>query len=206
MIKRDLFEFDNLIRTNKDITYISGSDEAGRGAMAGPIVVASVILPKSYQNSLIRDSKKLPKKLRESLFNEIIEVALTYDIKIYDSEIVDKLNPKATSILGMQESIQSLKITPEICLVDGEKIEIDGFECIKIIKGDDLSQNIAAASILAKVTRDQIMVNYAKKFPHYNFEKHKGYCTLEHQSLVIQFGVLPIHRLTYAPIKKIIKK
>lgn len=196
--------FDDAIRQEHKVTLISGSDEAGRGAMAGPIVVASVILPADYANPAINDSKLIPSKLREQLFTEIVAVALDYQIKIYDNLFVDQYNPKQTSRIGMQESIAMLQPQPELCLLDAEKIVCD-LPTLPLIKGDAKSQSIAAASILAKVTRDRIMIELGKEYPEYGFEQHKGYCTKKHTENVSKFGVLACHRVTYKPIKCIME-
>lgn len=173
--------------------------------MAGPIVVASVILPSNYKNPLIKDSKKLSKPQREVLCAEIKQVALSYAIEIIKSVDVDLLNPKQASKIGMMNSIKNLKIKPDISLIDAEKIEIKDYICLPFIKGDNLSQSIAAASILAKTTRDNIMIEYGKLYPEYNFALHKGYCVKDHVLKTQQFGVLPIHRKTYKPIKDILE-
>ncbi|QEH61645.1 ribonuclease HII [Spiroplasma chinense] len=206
MIDNSRFLFDKQIKQERNVSLISGSDEVGRGAMAGPIVVASVILKEDYFNPEIKDSKKIVEKKREALYDEIIQNCISYDIKVYDSKIVDQLNPKATSVLGMKESIKSLSIKPELCLIDGEKVELEGYETLKLIKGDNLSQSIAAASIIAKVFRDNIMKNYDITYTGYNFAKHKGYCTFDHIKRVEELGVLDIHRVTYSPIAKLKEK
>ncbi|AGY41633.1 Ribonuclease HII [Mesoplasma florum W37] len=205
MIDESRILFDSQIREKYKTDFISGSDEAGRGAMAGPVVVASVILPKDYKNCLIRDSKKLSKKQRKLLCEEIKSVAISYAIEIIEADEVDILNPKQASRIGMTKSIMNLKPKPDLCLIDAENIIIQEYVCAPFIKGDDLSQSIAAASILAKTTRDNIMLDYAKIYPEYNFESHKGYCVKEHVEKTKMHGVLPIHRKTYKPIKDILE-
>lgn len=206
MIINERYLFDQQIRNNENVEFISGSDEVGRGAMAGPIVVASLILKPSYNNVLIRDSKLLSSKQRENLYNEIIENSIDCSIKEYDAKIVDKLNPKATSVLGMLESIKDLKIKPDVCLIDGEDIQLSGYKTYKVIKGDNLSQTIAAASIIAKVYRDRLMEGFDTIYPMYNFKKHKGYCTKEHIQRLEEYGVLDIHRISYKPVANIKEK
>ncbi|AOG60235.1 ribonuclease HII [Spiroplasma helicoides] len=206
MIDESRFIFDKNIKQQYQVKLISGSDEVGRGAMAGPIVVASVVLKENYFNPLIKDSKKLSEPQRESLYDEIINNCICYSIKSYDSKIVDKLNPKKTSIIGMTETIQDLKLKPELCLIDGENVFLDDYSFLKIIKGDNLSQSIAAASILAKVYRDRIMIDYDSKYEGYNFTSHKGYCTKDHIKRVETLGILDIHRMSYKPIAKIKEK
>ncbi|AXK51060.1 ribonuclease HII [Spiroplasma alleghenense] len=201
-----LVSFDKEVKTQYNVDVISGTDEAGRGAMAGPVVVASVILPKGYQNYEIKDSKLLNSNQREILYQEIISQAICWEVDIIDNEEVDLINPKQASRQGMVKTIEKLKTKPQLALVDAEKIVINNIEVLSLIKGDYLSQSIAAASIVAKVTRDNIMKLFHEKYPLYEFDKHKGYCTLKHQALVKELGVLPIHRKSYKPIKQILKE
>ncbi|AHI53684.1 ribonuclease HII [Spiroplasma sabaudiense Ar-1343] len=200
------FLFDQNIRFSESVNLISGSDEVGRGAMAGPVVVASIILPSDYDNERIKDSKLLSSKQRDSLYQELVNIAIDYKISIIDHSEVDRINPKQASCKGMIETISQLEIVPQLALTDGERVTVPGVRNLAIIKGDNLSQTIGAASILAKVTRDEIMLEYAKRYPEYQFDKHKGYCTIAHQKLVKELGVLPIHRKTYKPIIKILKE
>ncbi|WP_026389724.1 ribonuclease HII [[Acholeplasma] multilocale] len=206
MIDNSRIDFDNQIRKDHNLEIISGSDEAGRGAMAGPVVVATVILPSDYQNPLIKDSKKINEVNRNKLYEEIIKIALDYKVEIFSAQQVDELNPKRSSVLGMINSIKKLKIKPEISLIDGEKLTEDGINSIQLIKGDDKSQTIAAASIIAKVTRDRMMIEYAKQFPNYDFDKHKGYCTKGHYQKLDENGITEIHRISYKPVYERIKK
>ncbi|QHX35835.1 ribonuclease HII [Spiroplasma sp. TIUS-1] len=201
-----LFEFDNEIKMTNNVSLISGSDEVGRGAMAGPIVVASVILNHDFEDKRIRDSKIVPKKIREILFELIKANSISYSIKVYDSDYVDKVNPKQTSKNGMLETISDLKVKPEIALLDAEKLDINGIQTVSLIKGDSKSQSIAAASILAKVYRDRIMDAYDTQYPGYSFSNHKGYCTKAHYIAVDNLGVLDIHRKSYKPIIEAINK
>lgn len=200
------FLFDQNQKHDHQVTIISGSDEVGRGAMAGPIVVASVILKPNYCNPAIKDSKLLSALKRDVIFQQIISNCISYAIKVYDAVIVDELNPKQTSIKGMIETIKQLSIKPDLCLIDGEDVKIPNYKTLKIIKGDFKSQSIAAASILAKVHRDRIMEEYDIKYKGYNFAKHKGYCTLEHIKKVKKLGILSIHRQSYKPIIKLKEK
>ncbi|WP_028126464.1 ribonuclease HII [Williamsoniiplasma lucivorax] len=194
--------FDQQIRQDYQVEIISGSDEAGRGAMAGPIVVASVILPLDYENGEIKDSKQLSALKRKQLFEEIQKVALSFAIEIIPANQVDELNPKQASVVGMINSIQKLQITPELSLIDGEKIKHPTINALQLIKGDNLSQNIAAASILAKVTRDLIMQELDQKHPGYAWSQNKGYVTKRHQECLKSLGISPEHRKTYSPVKK----
>ncbi|WP_339022451.1 ribonuclease HII [Spiroplasma endosymbiont of Crioceris asparagi] len=201
-----LWDFDNQIRNQYNIKILSGSDEVGRGAMAGPIVVASIIMKEDFFDTRIKDSKLLSETMRESLYDLIIENCISYSICEYDAQNVDKLNPKRASQLGMIDTIKKLKVKPEMCLVDAEKIVIDGYEINSIIKGDYKSFSIACASIIAKVYRDRILTNYEHKWPGYGFKNHKGYCTKSHIEATTKLGILPVHRLSYKPIKLIKEK
>ncbi len=184
---------------------IVGLDEAGRGPMAGPLVVGAVIFKKGYYNELINDSKQLSEKKREELFDIIIKDALAYQIEIIDVEEVDKLNVYQASKKGMIDAIQHISINPDYALSDAMPLG-DIIEHVAIIKGDSLSISIGAASILAKVTRDRIMKEYDKQYPEYGFAKHKGYPTKQHKEALRQFGVTPIHRRSFQPVKDVLNK
>lgn len=185
---------------NLGYTYIAGCDEAGRGPLAGPLVVAACILPTDYDNPSIDDSKKLNEKKRELLFEEIKKVALDYVIEIISVEEVDKLNIYRASKVGMERCLKKLHHRYDAVLTDAMPIdEIKPYEAI--IKGDAKSQSIAAASILAKVTRDHIMYELDKEYPLYDLASNKGYGTKKHIEAIEKYGILPIHRRTYEPIK-----
>ena len=177
---------------------VAGIDEAGRGSLAGPVVCACVIMPMSEVDIIdgIDDSKKLSEKKREELFEKITKKALSYSIVEIDEKTIDKINILNATKLGMKKALESLKVKPEIVLIDAVKIESNILQ-ENIIKGDALSYNIAAASILAKVYRDRLMKKYDEKFPIYNFAKHKGYGTKEHIQKLKEFGPCPIHRSTF---------
>lgn len=181
----------------KGYKRIAGVDEAGRGPLAGPLVVASVILKEGYSNENINDSKKLTDKKRRMLFNEIINNSLSYCIIVVDNQIVDKLNIyEATK----QAMISSLKeVGCDYALVDAMKLEIDNY--LPLIKGDAKSTSIAAASILAKVYRDDLMLAYDKLYPQYDFKHNKGYGSKKHLEALDQFGPCKIHRLSYKPVR-----
>ncbi|AHF58155.1 ribonuclease HII [Spiroplasma eriocheiris] len=198
------FEQD-LLKQYPQVKIFSGSDEAGRGCLAGPLVAATVVLPSDYFNPAIKDSKKLTTYQREQLFVEITKVALDYAIYTVSVEQVEEMNPKQASIFGMEQTIQMLKIKPDLNLTDAEKLS-SYFNYQNIIDGDNLSQSIGAASILAKVTRDLMMVDYHKRYPVYNFKNNKGYGTKEHLMALQKYGLCPLHRKTYAPVKKLLKK
>ncbi|MHB8903860.1 MAG: ribonuclease HII [Patescibacteria group bacterium] len=187
---------------------IGGVDEAGRGPLAGPVVAACVVIGPDFKIDstdleLINDSKKLSAKKREKLFGLIKEKALAVEIGIVDNLIIDKINILQASFLAMRRAIKKLKIEPDYILVDGN-FKIPKLEKPQeaIIGGDGKVWAIAAASIIAKVSRDWLMSEMAKKYPEYEFEKHKGYGTKLHLEKITEFGPCPIHRMSFAPIKK----
>ncbi len=181
-------------------TIIAGCDEAGRGPIAGPLVVATCVLPNDFYDERINDSKKLTEKKRELLYDLIVEKALDYKIIIYDEKEVDRLNVYQASKLGMEDGVRGLKLKAEVVLSDAMPLQLD-IPVEPIIKGDAKSITIAAASILAKVTRDRIMYEYDALYPEYGFKNHKGYPTKKHKEAILEYGVLPIHRRTFEPIK-----
>lgn len=184
----------------KGYQYIVGLDEAGRGPMAGELVVAGVIFPKGFYDERINDSKQLTAKKREALYQIIIENALCYHIEVISVEDVDRLNVYQASKQGMEKCAKILKKENMFALSDA--MPLDEIEHLAIIKGDTLSMSIAGASILAKVTRDRLMENYAKLYPMYGFEKHKGYVTKLHKETLKKYGVCPIHRKSFGPVKE----
>ncbi len=192
----------------KGFEFIAGCDEAGRGPLCGPVVCAAVILPKDYHNEEINDSKKLNEKVREKLFIEIKEHALSYAICVVSPQEIDEINIYEASRIGMVRALNDLKISPDYILTDAMPL-YDFFEIPKeaLIHGDAKAQSIAAASILAKVTRDHIMQELDKKYPNYHFAKHKGYPTKEHLALLDEYRpIKEIYRFTYGPVKKFIKE
>lgn len=185
-----------------DLGYqvIAGCDEAGRGPMAGPLTVAAVVFDKDYYDERINDSKQLSEKKREALYDLIIENAKAFAIVVIPVEKVDELNVYEASRQGMIEAYQSLGIDVDYVLTDAMPLN-NGMAHEAIIKGDALSISIAAASILAKVTRDRLMKQYDLEYPEYHFGKHKGYVTKEHKALLKQYGPCPIHRKSFGPVK-----
>ena len=175
---------------------IAGIDEAGRGPLAGPVVVASVIMPLDNIIDGINDSKKLSEKKRNELFEKIKQTAISYHIEVIDEKIIDDINILNATKLGMKNCIDKLDKTPDVVLIDAVKIDSD-VQTVSIIKGDAKSYSIAAASILAKVYRDNLMLQYDKEYPVYNFAKHKGYGTKMHIDAIKQYGICPIHRRTF---------
>lgn len=177
---------------------VIGIDEAGRGPIAGPLVVAGVILPLGYENPEIYDSKKCTEKKRDELFDVILENALEYEILIISEQEIDELNIYRATQKAMDTIAQGLQAS--IVLTDAMPLPFCDKEVHDIIKGDQKSTSIAAASILAKVTRDRIMIELDAQYPEYGFKKHKGYPTAAHLEALKQFGVLPIHRKSYGPV------
>lgn len=188
----------------KGYHYIIGLDEAGRGPMAGPLVVGGVIFPKGFYDERINDSKKLTEKKREALYDLIIEKALAYDIEVISVEEVDKLNVYEASRTGMRRIIERIGVKPDFALTDAMPLGDDAIDHLSIIKGDAKSMSIGGASILAKVTRDRIMKEYAKIYPEYGFEKHKGYVTKAHKEALAKYGICPIHRRSFKPVQDVL--
>ncbi|WP_373435927.1 ribonuclease HII [Metamycoplasma equirhinis] len=195
-------DFENSINDYKSL-IIAGTDEAGRGCCAGPLFVAAVVLPTNYQNSEINDSKLLSEANRNKLYDEIVKNALAYSIVEIPASDIDKYNPKQASKIGMKLAIQKLKIRPSLVITDYEEIDIN-IKQINLVHGDSLSVNVAAASILAKVSRDRKMYELAKKYPQYHFEKNKGYCTKSHTQALHNFGACPEHRVSYKNVKVVL--
>lgn len=175
---------------------VAGIDEAGRGPLAGPVCVAIVIMPQDDIIEEINDSKKLSEKKREMLYDKIINTAISYHIEFVDEKTIDRINILNATKLGMLKCINNIPVTPEIVLIDAVKIDSD-VKTESVIHGDALSYNIAAASILAKVSRDRLMVQLDKKYPEYNFKKHKGYGTKEHIEALKKYGKCDIHRESF---------
>jgi len=178
---------------NDGLVLVAGVDEAGRGPLAGPVCVASVIMPQSPIIEDINDSKKLSEKKREKLYDEIINTAICYKIELIDNKTIDEINILNATKLGMKKCLESMEIVPEIAIIDAVKLDTN-INTDSIVKGDALSYNVAAASILAKVTRDRLMVELHEKYPEYNFKKHKGYGTKEHIEALKKYGKCDIHR------------
>jgi ribonuclease HII len=182
---------------NEDYNYIAGVDEAGRGPLAGPVASAAVILPRGLYIEGLNDSKKVSVKRREELFDIIIDKAIAYNISLISNEVIDSINILNATKLSMKNSVEGLKIKPDFVLVDAVTIPAISQKQKGIIKGDAKSVSIAAASILAKVTRDRLMQEYHKKYPEYNFSAHKGYGTSEHVAAIKAHGICDIHRKSF---------
>lgn len=180
-----------------DIRVICGVDEAGRGPLAGPVCAAAVILPEHLELPGLTDSKKLTDKKRRELFPQIQEQAIAYGIGFASEQEIDEMNILQASFLAMQRALDQLTVKPDLALIDGNREKDFGLPVKAVVKGDSLSANIAAASILAKVSRDNLMEELAKKYPQYGFEIHKGYGTKAHYAALREFGASPIHRTTF---------
>jgi len=183
---------------NKGKKYVAGLDEAGRGPLAGPVVAAAVVFYKKPQISMINDSKKLTAEVREYLFDLILNEALC-GIGAAEVGEIDRINIYQASFLAMDRALENLNTQPEHLLVDGRAFPRNDIPFTTIIKGDSLSYSVAAASILAKVTRDRIMREYDCEFPQYGFAGHKGYATRDHLDAIEEFGYCPIHRRSFHP-------
>ena len=178
----------------KGHTLIGGADEAGRRPLAGPVVVAGILMPLDDLIEGVNDSKKLSEKKREKLYDEIVKKAISWHVAIVDAERIDEINILNATKEGMLRCVENLGAS--CVLIDAVKLD-SKVETVSIIKGDQLSYNIAAASIIAKVTRDRLMKQYALEYPKYQFEKHKGYGTALHVSLLKEYGPCPLHRRTF---------
>ena len=187
-------EFENKY---SDFEFIAGIDEAGRGPLAGPVVAAAVILPKDIFLPFLNDSKKVTEKRRDVLFDRIKQEALAYGIGIASNVLIDEINILQATYEAMREAIKKLKKTPDILLVDAVHIPDIAVRQVGIVKGDARSVNIAAASILAKVTRDRLMLEYDKIYPEYGFASNKGYGTAKHIGALKEYGACDIHRRTF---------
>ena len=185
------------IEDSLDLNVICGVDEAGRGPLAGPVCAAAVILPKHLQIPGLTDSKKLSDKKRRELFPIIQQQAIAYGIGLASEAEIDEINILQATFLAMGRAMDQLSIRPEIALIDGNRETDFGLPVKTVVKGDSLSANIAAASVLAKVTRDNIMVELAEQYPEYGFEIHKGYGTKAHYEALRTYGPCPIHRKSF---------
>lgn len=190
-----IFEHDKAF-LNENIKYIAGIDEVGRGPLAGPVVTACVIMPYDKMLDGVFDSKKVTKKNRERLFEEIKNTAISYSINVQNQDVIDKINILNATKESMKQSFNELSIKPDLLLVDAVKLNICENEQA-IIKGDATSYAIACASILAKVFRDKLMEDYAKTYTNYDFENNVGYGTKKHIEAIKQYGITPIHRLSF---------
>ena len=192
----NLWEIENSLFA-QGIELICGVDEAGRGPLAGPVCAAAVILPRGLEIPGLNDSKKLTDKRRRELMPVIQEQAIAYGIGLASEEEIDEINILNATFLAMRRALDQLSVKPELALVDGNRAGDFGIPVKTVVKGDSLSANIAAASVLAKVTRDDIMVAVAQEYPQYGFEIHKGYGTKAHYAALREYGASPIHRRSF---------
>ena len=199
--KTTLWHFENLLRA-KGFSRIAGIDEAGRGPLAGPVVAAAVILPQGVMITGLNDSKKLSAATRDRLFDEISEKAVSIGVGQADAATVDSINILQATLAAMQQAVARLPVKPDYLLIDGISPLPLNISQKTIKKGDSLSFSIAAASIMAKVTRDRMMLHYDRQFPGYGFAAHKGYGCASHMSAIAALGPCPIHRTTFRGVKE----
>ena len=199
----DTFSFEREL-SGKGIRLVAGVDEAGRGPLAGPVVAAAVVLPADCMYSLFQDSKKLTEKQRERLFATLREMDIPIGVGMATPAEIDEMNILQASLLAMKRAVLNLPEMPQFLLVDGKFTVPLNLSQQALVKGESKSASIAAASIIAKVTRDRIMLDYHAAFPSYNFKKHKGYPTKEHKNLLLQFGPCEIHRKTFRGVKELL--
>ena len=192
----DLYSYENDLR-GEGYQLICGIDEAGRGPLAGPVCAGACILPAGLVIEGLNDSKKLSEKCREALYEEITAKALAWAVCLADEKTIDEINILQTTCVAMRGAVEGLSLRPELCLVDGNRDPGLGLPTRTVVKGDASCASVAAASILAKVTRDRLMVEYDKQYPGYGFAVHKGYGTKAHYAAVAALGLCPIHRRSF---------
>lgn len=196
-----LFEYDSAVRN--DFPVVCGIDEAGRGPLAGDVYAAAVIFDDGIFIDGLNDSKKLTEKKREKLFDEIISKAKAYCVATASVEEIEEVNILQATFLAMKRAYEGIGSNADIALIDGNRLPNLNCEMKTVVKGDSLSASIAAASILAKVSRDRYMTELAEKYPEYRFDKHKGYGTKLHNELILEYGPCPVHRMSF--LKKLLK-
>lgn len=201
--KEDLLKYEKKLY-EKGFKLIAGTDEVGRGPLVGPVVAAAVILPQNYQLDGLTDSKKLSEKKRDKFYDIIMKEAVSVGIGVVDAKTIDEINILEASRLAMKKAIMDLKIVPEYVLSDAMKLNNIDIPYTDIIHGDALSLSIAAASVIAKVTRDRMMYELDVQYPLYGFAKHKGYPTKLHLENLRKYGVLDNYRFSYKPVKEIL--
>jgi ribonuclease HII len=192
----DIYQYDESFR-KKGVLRLAGIDEAGRGTLAGPVVAAAVILGKNIRIDRLRDSKKVPEKERELLFHKIQGSYTDIGIGIVGPEEIDRLNILRAARLSMQLAVKDLTTPPDFLIIDAVALPSMPIRQISPVKGESISASVAAASIIAKVVRDKIMLDYHQQYPNYNFKKHKGYSTKEHLAMLQLYGPCPIHRKSF---------
>ena len=200
----DLYTYEREL-IKQGITLIGGIDEVGRGPLVGPVVAACVILPLNYQLEGLTDSKKLSEKKREQFYEILKKEALSIGVGIVSAEKIDEVNIYEATKLAMQDAIKNCALKPEYLLIDAMKLDTS-IPSNSIIKGDSKSLSIAAASVIAKVTRDRMLIELDKKYPMYDFKHNKGYPTKKHLEAINQFGIIDLHRKSYAPVKEYLER
>ena len=200
---KKLYEFEDKRRA-EGFKLIAGVDEAGRGSLVGSVLVAAVILPEDLYLARLDDSKKLTAKVREQLYYEIISAAISWNAVRVEVEEIDTLNIYQATLKGMKRAIEGLNVQPDFVLNDAMHVDFDGINSQSIVHGDALSASIAAASIVAKVTRDRLADKWALQYPGYGFERNRGYGTAEHLAAIERLGASPIHRQSFNPVKSML--
>lgn len=205
MEKVDLYQYEKELWKN-GINLIAGMDEVGRGPLIGPVVTACVILPKDFVLEGLTDSKKLSEKKREEFYDYIMEHAINVGIGMMDEKVIDEVNIYEATKLAMYQAVEKSKVKPEHVLIDAMKLDKLEMPSTSIIKGDAKSISIAAASVIAKVTRDRMMIELDKKYPMYGFKSHKGYPTKKHIEAIKEYGLIDGYRKTFKPISEMVKE
>ena len=205
MEKVDLYQYEKELWKN-GINLIAGMDEVGRGSLIGPVVTACVILPKDFVLEGLTDSKKLSEKKREEFYDYIMEHAISVGIGMMDEKVIDEVNIYEATKLAMYQAVEKSKVKPEHVLIDAMKLDKLEMPSTSIIKGDAKSISIAAASVIAKVTRDRMMIELDKKYPMYGFKSHKGYPTKKHIEAIKEYGLIDGYRKTFKPISEMVKE
>ena len=186
----------------KGYKIVCGVDEAGRGPLAGPVFAAAVVLPENYSHPVLNDSKKLSEKKRDEVFDDIVRDAVCYGVGTASEKEIDEINILNATFLAMKRAVEALSVTPKLAIIDGNKCPGTGIKEVALVKGDAKCMSVAAASILAKVSRDRYMLEIAEKYPQYCFEKHKGYGTKLHYEMLEKYGISPVHRKSF--LKKLL--
>ncbi|MBQ7493978.1 MAG: ribonuclease HII [Selenomonadaceae bacterium] len=202
---QNLYKFEDKAR-DAGYKLIAGVDEAGRGSLVGPVVVAAVILPEDLYLERLDDSKKLSAKVREILYDKIVSAAISHHVVCVDIDEIDTLNIYQATLVGMKRAVEGLDVQPDLVFTDAMKVDFDEIRSHSITHGDALSASIAAASIIAKVTRDRLADKWALAYPGYGFEHNRGYGTQEHLEAIEKLGPCPIHRKSFNPVKSLYKK
>lgn len=187
---------------NQGFNRIAGVDEAGRGPLAGPLVAAAVVLPRDKTIPGLKDSKQLSEKKREYFYEKVLEIALDYTVKVYDNKAIDSVGVHKVNLTALETAAEKLAPKADFVLVDGYKLKSMQTSNLRVIKGDMVSASIAAASVIAKVSRDRMMLEYHKKYPRYGFDSHKGYGSSSHYEALKVHGLTPIHRTSFQGLEK----